>query len=57
MIAVMKATIYHNPRCSTSRNVLAILHERGIEPTIIEYLKNPLSDGDITALVKKIRQT
>jgi arsenate reductase len=52
---MIKATIYHNPKCSTSRNVLAILRERGIEPTIIEYLKNPLSDGDITALVKKMK--
>ena len=50
----MKATIYHNPRCSTSRNTLAILRERGIEPQIIEYLKNPLSGGDIMALVKKM---
>jgi arsenate reductase len=51
---MMKATIYHNPRCSTSRNVLALLRERGIEPTIIEYLTNPLSDGDIMALVQQM---
>jgi arsenate reductase len=50
----MKATIYHNPKCSTSRNVLALLRERGIEPTIIEYLTNPLSDGDIMALVQQM---
>jgi arsenate reductase len=50
----MKATIYHNPRCSTSRNVLALLRERGIEPTIIEYLTNPLSDGKIMALVQQM---
>jgi arsenate reductase len=50
----MKATIYHNPKCSTSRNVLALLRERGIEPTIIEYLTNPLSNGDITALVQQM---
>ena len=37
----MKATIYHNPRCGTSRNTLAILRHAGIEPTIIEYLKTP----------------
>ena len=37
----MKATIYHNPRCSKSRQALQILQERGIEPEIIEYLKTP----------------
>ena len=36
-----KATIYHNPRCSKSRQTLALLRERGIEPEIIEYLKTP----------------
>lgn len=34
-------TIYHNPGCGTSRNVLALLRERGIEPAIVEYLKTP----------------
>ena len=34
-------TIYHNPRCSTSRNALALLRERGIEPQVVEYLKTP----------------
>lgn len=48
----MKATIYHNPKCSTSRNVLAILRERGIEPTIVEYLKNPLDRDEIIKLVQ-----
>jgi len=51
----MKATIYHNPRCSTSRNVLALLRERGIEPTIIEYLKNPLDRDEIIKLVQKMK--
>lgn len=32
-------TIYHNPACGTSRNALALLREKGIEPTVIEYLK------------------
>ena len=31
--------LYHNPKCSTSRNALALLRERGIEPTVVEYLK------------------
>jgi len=34
-------TIYHNPRCSKSRAALQLLHERGVEPQIIEYLKTP----------------
>ncbi|MEZ5813013.1 MAG: arsenate reductase (glutaredoxin) [Rhizobiaceae bacterium] len=37
----MTVTIYHNPRCSTSRNTLAIIREHGIEPEIVEYLKTP----------------
>ena len=34
--------IYHNPRCSKSRQALQLLRDAGIEPTIIEYLKTPL---------------
>ena len=38
----MKATIWHNPKCGTSRNTLAILQEReGVDLTVVEYLKNP----------------
>ncbi len=37
----MSVTIYHNPRCSKSRQTLALLQEQGIEPVIIEYLKDP----------------
>ncbi len=39
----MKVTIYHNPRCSKSRETLALLREHGTEPEIIEYLKTPPS--------------
>lgn len=39
----MTVTIYHNPDCGTSRNVLALIRGRGIEPTIVEYLKDPPS--------------
>ena len=35
----MTVTIFHSPKCSTSRNALALLRERGIEPTVVEYLK------------------
>ncbi len=34
-------TIYHNPKCSTSRNVLEMLHAAGIAPQVVEYLKTP----------------
>jgi arsenate reductase len=44
------ATLYHNPRCSTSRNALARLREAGIEPEIIEYLKTPPSRDQLAAL-------
>ncbi|MFN4221978.1 MULTISPECIES: arsenate reductase (glutaredoxin) [Novosphingobium] len=37
----MKATIWHNPACGTSRNTLAMLQEAGADVTVIEYLKNP----------------
>ena len=37
----MSLTIYHNPRCSKSRKTLEIIQDNGIEPNIIEYLKNP----------------
>ena len=37
----MSVTIYHNPRCSKSRQTLQLLRDNGVEPTIIEYLKAP----------------
>ena len=49
----MKATMTHNPACQTSRNVLAILRDKGIEPVIIEYLKTLLSRAQIAALVQQ----
>ena len=46
------ATIYHNPRCSTSRNALALLRERGIEPVVVEYLKTPPSRDELKRIAK-----
>jgi len=40
-------TIYHNPRCSKSRQTLQILRDRGIEPSIVEYLKTPLQKNEL----------
>jgi len=46
-----KVTLYHNPRCSKSRATLELLRERGIEPTIVEYLKTPPSQAEIARLL------
>ena len=48
----MTVTIYHNPRCSKSRLTLALLQDRGVTPTVVEYLKTPpdaATLGDILA--------
>lgn len=50
----MTVTIYHNPSCSNSRDALAAIHARGIEPVIVEYLKTPLSRDELKALVAKM---
>lgn len=44
-------TIYHNPACGTSRNVLALIRNSGEEPTVIEYLKTPPDRARLTALI------
>jgi len=44
-------TIYHNPACGTSRNVLALIRHAGIEPVVIEYLKTPPSKDELRELV------
>lgn len=46
-------TIYHNPACGTSRNVLALIEEAGITPKVVLYLKTPPSRDELKALVKK----
>lgn len=53
----MAVTIYHNPRCSKSRQTLALLQERGIEPTIIPYLETPPSAADLTRLLGLLELT
>ncbi|WP_295807935.1 arsenate reductase (glutaredoxin) [uncultured Nitratireductor sp.] len=47
----MTATIYHNPKCGTSRNVLAMLREAGEEPQVIEYLKTPPGRETLVSLI------
>jgi arsenate reductase (glutaredoxin) len=46
----MKATIYHNPMCGTSRKTLEILHDEGADVTVIEYLKTPPSKAELQRL-------
>jgi arsenate reductase (glutaredoxin) len=46
----MKATIWHNPNCGTSRKTLEILEGEGAEVTVIEYLKNPPSKAELRRL-------
>ena len=50
----MSYKIYHNPKCGTSRTVLARLREAGCDPHIIEYLKNPPSRAELERLVKRM---
>jgi arsenate reductase (glutaredoxin) len=47
----MSVIIYHNPRCSKSRQTLALIHERGIEPKIVEYLKQPPSAAELKRII------
>ncbi len=48
-------TIYHNPECGTSRNVLALIRSAGIEPTIIEYLKTPPDRATLGTLIQRLK--
>ena len=48
----MDVTIYHNPACGTSRNTLGLIRNAGIEPTVIEYLKNPPDRATLVDLIK-----
>ena len=50
----MALTIYHNPRCSKSRQTLQLLEARGVKPKIVEYLKEPPSSAELKAILKKL---
>jgi arsenate reductase len=50
----MTVTIYHNPRCSKSRQTLALLEERGIAPRVVDYLKTPPSAAELKTILKKL---
>lgn len=47
-------TIYHNPECGTSRNTLALIRNAGVEPTVIEYLKNPPDRATLQSLISRM---
>ncbi|MEE3009644.1 MAG: arsenate reductase (glutaredoxin), partial [Pseudomonadota bacterium] len=53
--AMAEYTLYHNPRCSKSRQALALLEENGITPTIVKYLDTPPDAETVRTLVKQLR--
>ena len=50
----MSVKIYHNPRCSKSRQTLQLMQDKGIEPEIIEYLKTPPTTAEIEDILQKL---
>jgi arsenate reductase len=50
----LRTTIYHNPRCTKSRQTLALLEERGINPRIVEYLNTPPSAAELKTILKML---
>src|ERR1700722_15150762 len=53
MSATAETIIYHNPNCGTSRKVLGMLRDAGMEPTVIEYLKTPPSRAELLSLLER----
>jgi arsenate reductase len=53
-MAMIEVTIYHNPACGTSRNVLGLIRNSGVEPQIIEYLKTPPSRKELVELIARM---
>jgi arsenate reductase (glutaredoxin) len=49
-----KITIYHNPQCGTSRNALGLIRNSGVEPEVIEYLRDPPSRQRLVELIQKM---
>lgn len=50
-------TIWHNPRCSKSRQTLQLIRDRGIEPTIVEYLETPPSEAELASALRSLGLT
>jgi arsenate reductase len=53
-ITTADITVYHNPDCGTSRNVLALIRDSGVEPTVIEYLKTPPGRARLLELIAQL---
>lgn len=49
-----QVTIYHNPRCSKSRQTLALLEEKGISPQVVLYLETPPSEAEIKTILEQL---
>ena len=47
-------TIYHNPSCSKSRETLALIHSSGFQPRVIEYLKQPPTEAELSSIVDRL---
>jgi len=52
----MPVSIYHNPRCSKSRQTLQLLRDNGVEPIIIEYLTTPPTIAELTEILEKLNK-
>lgn len=50
----MSVTIFHNPRCSKSRETLNLIEARGVQPKIVDYLKTPPSAAELKSILKKL---
>ena len=50
----MSVSIYHNPRCSKSRETLALLQDQGVKPVVIEYLQDPPDQQTLQAILDKL---
>jgi len=53
----MTVTIYHNPRCGTSRRTLKLLEELGVKPKVVEYLTAPPSAAELKRILKMLKMT
>jgi arsenate reductase len=51
----MPVTIYHNPRCNTSRKTLTLLRDKGVEPIVVEYLKTPYTAAQLKQLLAQMK--
>jgi arsenate reductase (glutaredoxin) len=53
----MAVVIWHNPKCGTSRKVLAMIEDEGIKPNVVDYVKTPPSIADIKAVLRELTIT